>query len=196
VQASWAAARKRNSLFRRKFHRWIGKLGKTKANIALCRCLLRVVYSILKEGRPYVEPDVNQLHTLERQKLVHHHARRLRQLGAEPEAVQQIIEQLLAADPTQQPQEEATVEPTQDPTPPAQTDELDVVVPVREAAKLKRTRSATSRSKNPAFLCLGVLGFRARQRRREYSVVKHPPGKPPVKASPETKRRKKSKPDP
>jgi transposase len=79
VEAGWAAARKRDSIFQRKFHRWQRRLGEGKANIAMARSLLELVYVILKERRPYQEPDPEQMHELEKAKLVHHHAKRLRQ---------------------------------------------------------------------------------------------------------------------
>lgn len=55
VQAGWAAARTRDSVFQRKFHRWMGKLGEAKANIAIAHSLLELVYAILKTGQPYQE---------------------------------------------------------------------------------------------------------------------------------------------
>jgi hypothetical protein len=64
------------------------------------RSLLKVAGHVLKNGTPYREPDPGVMHELEKQKLVHHHARRLRALGAEPEAVEAIVQQLLCPDAT------------------------------------------------------------------------------------------------
>jgi transposase len=52
VQGAWAAARKQDSIFQRKFHRWMRRLGEAKANVALAHNLLEVIYAILKTGRP------------------------------------------------------------------------------------------------------------------------------------------------
>lgn len=68
AQAAWAAARKRDSIFQRKFHRWMRTLGEAKANVALARSLLEVTYVLLKERRPYQEPDPKQMHKLEKGK--------------------------------------------------------------------------------------------------------------------------------
>ena len=94
VEAAWAAARKRDSMFQQKFHRWMRKLGKAKANVALARNLLEVAYAILKERQPYQEPDSRQMRELEKAKLVRHHAKRLRQLGADDKLVQELVTQL------------------------------------------------------------------------------------------------------
>jgi len=74
VEAAWAAVRKRDSAFQRKFHRWMSKLGMKKAIIAICRSLLRVIYAVLKEDKPYQEPDAATLHVREREEQVRHHA--------------------------------------------------------------------------------------------------------------------------
>jgi hypothetical protein len=50
VQAAWAAARKRDSIFQRKFHRWMHRLGEAKANIAMAHSLLELVYAHVKDG--------------------------------------------------------------------------------------------------------------------------------------------------
>lgn len=91
VEAAWAAARKRDSIFQRKFHRWMRKLGEAKANVALAHSLLELAYVMLKERRPYQEPDPQQMHELEKAKLVRHHAQRLRQLGADDGLVNELV---------------------------------------------------------------------------------------------------------
>src|SRR5665213_2968717 len=82
VESSWGTARQEGSVFQRKFRRWVKK-GEKKAVIAACRCLLRVIWSVLRNDRPYVEPDAKVLQHLERQKQVRYHTQRLRELGAD-----------------------------------------------------------------------------------------------------------------
>ena len=147
VQAAWAAARKKDSIFQRKFHRWMKGLGEPKANVALAHNLLEVVYAIVKTGRPWQEPDPAAIHEREKEKLIRHHAKRLTQLGADDAVVAELAARLRqlprAATPTGQ---EAL---------PQQPD------------RIRRTC--------PAKVCRGALGFRARQTRpQEYSVKKEP----------------------
>ena len=66
VQAGWAAARSGGSIFQRKFHRWVKKLGEAKTNIAIAHSLLETVYAMLKSQQPYREPELAQLHAMER----------------------------------------------------------------------------------------------------------------------------------
>ncbi len=99
-QAATGAARKKGCIMRRKFQRWIKRMGAKKTNVAVAHSLLKVIWCILKTGEPYREPDVGVMHELERQKLVRHHARRLRALGAEPEAIETIVDQLLCPAPS------------------------------------------------------------------------------------------------
>ena len=66
-------------------------LGEAKANVALARSLLEVAYVLLQERRPYQEPEPKQMHELEKAKLVRHHAKRLRQLGADNELVEEVV---------------------------------------------------------------------------------------------------------
>ena len=94
VQAGWAAARKQGSLFQRRFHRWMRRLGERKANIAVARSVLETAYAVLRDAMPYQEPDPQSMHETEKAKLVRHHARRLRQLGADENLVEQLIQQI------------------------------------------------------------------------------------------------------
>jgi transposase len=68
VQAGWAAAHTRDSVFQRKFHRWMRRLGEAKANIAIAHSVLKLVYAVLKTGRPYQEPDPGQMLAMEKAK--------------------------------------------------------------------------------------------------------------------------------
>jgi transposase len=168
VEAAWAAARKRDSIFQRKFHRWMRTLGEAKANVALARSLLEVAYVLLKERRPNQEPDPKQMHKLEKAKLVRHHAKRLRQLGADNELVEEVLARLNRHDASSVETETTTQPPIQ-----------------------------ATRRVSPAKVCRGALGFRARQtRKHEYSIVRKrvtetrphsKPNEPPETNSPETK---------
>lgn len=97
VEAGWAA-RTKESTFPRKFHRWMGKLRKAKANVAIAHSLLELIYAILQDHRPYREPEPGVIHAMEKAKLVRHHAKRPRQLGADETLVQETIARMNQAD--------------------------------------------------------------------------------------------------
>jgi transposase len=162
VQAAWAAARKRDSIFQRKFHRWVKRLGEAKANVAIAHSLLQVVYALLKQGRPYQEPDPQQMHALEKTKLARHHASRLRKLGADETLVAQLLTQL----------NRVSVCSASSPKP-AALDSSGSTVP-------ERIRKTT-----PAKVRRGALGVRARQTRsQEYTVLKEKKTRPSPKRKP------------
>jgi hypothetical protein len=69
------------------------RLGERKANIAVARSVLETVYAVLRDAMPYEEPDLQAMHETEKAKLVRHHARRLRQLGADEKLIEQLIRQ-------------------------------------------------------------------------------------------------------
>jgi transposase len=168
AEAGWGAARKRDSIFQRKFHRWVKRLGKKKANIAIAHSLLTVVYAILKEGRPYRAPDPKQMHEMERAKLIRHHSKRLRDLGADDELISQMVAKLT--------------------TPPAVCSSAPEkqTEPNAEAPRIRRVA--------PAKVCRGALGFRARQTRpQEYSVFKERAAGAPSQGRPISKRAKPTK---
>jgi transposase len=160
VQAAWAAAHQRDSIFQRKFHRWMRHLGEAKANVALAHNLLEVVYAILKTGRPWQEPDPTAMHEREKAKLIRHYAKRLSQLGANDAVIAEIAERL-----------NRPPVPTEPICPP----------PPQPPDRIRRTC--------PAKVCRGALGFRARQTRIQvYSVVKEPlAGAPRRRRPPKTK---------
>jgi transposase len=167
VQAAWAAARKRDSIFQRKFHRWMHRLGEAKANIAMAHSLLELVYAMLKTGRPYQEPDPGELHAMEKAKLVRHHAKRLRQLGADEKLVEELTAKLNqpSACFSQDEKQAGSAAPTL----------------IRRAC--------------PAKIRRGALGFRARQtRKQEYSVVKEQSAGSPSQVRPPSKRKTKNEP--
>ena len=162
TEAGWAAARTNGSILQRKFHRWVMRMGKQKADVAIAHSLLRVVYAVLKEECAYRPPDPKQMHELERSKLIHHHSKRLRELGADEELITQMVAKLAA--------------------PPAvcsssQKEQTELVVPP------PRTYRTT-----PAKPCRGALGFRARQTRpQKYSVVREQSAGAPRQGRPPSK---------
>jgi len=173
VEAAWGATRKKDSASQRKFYRWLRKLGKKKAVIAMCHHQLKVVWSVLKHGRPFIEPDPIVLKTIERQKQIRHHANRLRQLGADAEAITAVMETLLADEPVATASAPANAETTEAANPTCQP------------------RCKCSSQKMKRSLPRGVLGFRLRNAYKDlYSTVKEPTGTtldtPPPKT---TKRR-------
>jgi transposase len=181
VQASWAAARKRDSIFQKKFHRWRNKLGEKKANIAISHSLLTVVYTILKEGRPFRESNSREMHDKERAKLIHHHAKRLRQLGADETVINDIVANLLAQ-----------AQPPQPPEIPL-ADEIVDPGPCQEASCAAEI-SPTTGNRRPPGACRGALGFRARTTRKQYSTVKDLLATTPTEERPRIKRAKQPKP--
>ena len=174
VQAAWGAVRKNDCILRRKFNRWEKKLGRKKAIIAISRALLKRIYVVLRSGKPYQEPDLGTMHELERQKLVRHHARRLRELGAQEEVMTQIVEQLLyPADSSQADPgvaELAAEANTKD------RPEEESALDVRQTAASPSRDAAACLGRGRAKVCRGKLGFRARSTRNQYSVFKEPPG--------------------
>jgi hypothetical protein len=102
---------------------------------------------MLKEGRPYQEPDPVQMHELQRAKLVRHHTKRLQQLGADHALINELLARFNTA-------------PVCSPAEQKQT----------ATALVARILKAC-----PPRVCRGALGFRARQTRKQrYSVFKQP----------------------
>ena len=106
------------------------------------------------------------MHEMEKKKLVRHHAKRLRELGADEQMVDGLVDKLM-------------MEPTK--------------VSVEQVAE---KTTVTIRKKCPAKVCRGMLGFRARQtREQEYSIVKHQMGSTPSQEHPKTSVQKTAKND-
>ena len=152
--AGKATARKQGSSFARKYHRFMGKLGVAKARVAIARHLLVIVYHVLSTGQPYREPDAGQMHELEKRKLIQHHSARLRQLGADEDAIQEIVGKMLE-----------TAAPTPPPREPEDQTRVKKVSPGKVCRGLLGFRARQTRP-------------------QEYSVVKHPPGKAPSQGRP------------
>jgi len=86
VQAGWAAARQRGTIFKRRFYRQMQHRGRKRAVIATARLVLCTVWVTLSRGEPYREPNTDfQLH--EHSKKVRHHLRKLAQLGVDVSAL-------------------------------------------------------------------------------------------------------------
>jgi len=180
-QAALAAVKKKDCIMRRKFQRWVKRMGAKKANVAVGHSLLKVAWCVLMNGQPYREPDIGVMHELERQKLVRHHARRLRALGAEPDAIEEIVQRLLCSIGTaEETQNSVAIEET------CLVEGTQVVAP----AKTRTSRACPPKGRGDA--CRGKLGFRARQTRNQYSTFKQPsPRNSPTDVS-GTQRRKRS----
>ena len=99
VECSWSACRSRGSIFAGKFHKWQRTLGKKKAAVAVCHAMLRVVYFVLKEKIPYITYVGEDLAHKQRERQIRHHCKRLRELGAAPELVQQALAELGVSPP-------------------------------------------------------------------------------------------------
>jgi transposase len=176
-QAAVCAAKKKGCIMRRKFQRWVKRMGGKKANLAVGHSLLKVVWCMLKRGEPYREPDAGVIHEMEREKLVRHHARRLRALGAEPDAVEAIVEQLLSPAPTAEESQTSIA-----------TEGVGLAEETQVAAPRKKCRTAGS-PKGRGEVCRGKLGFRARQERKPTIVFNRQLGSRPPTDVPVNKRR-------
>jgi transposase len=166
AEASWGAVRKEGSTFQRRYQR-MWKKGKQKAVIAVCHALLRTVWSVLKNDRPYIEPDAAVLENLEKRKQIQHHTRRLREMGADEQTIKSLTDQILAA--AQAPG--AAPRHQQPQSPPAVPERL---------ARLPVAR--------------GALGFRIRvARKKKYSIFKDPPAGDPPQGPPKSKSKSKTK---
>ena len=174
VEASWAAVRKKDSALQRKFHRWLRAKGEKKTNVAISHSLLKVIWSVLKHDRPYVEPDVLVLKTLEREKQIRHHAQRLRQLGADEQTIATLIKNLLEA-----PKPDSTDHP------PVATHPYP-----SDSACASRPKCSPQKQGSPPPrrrpLARGVLGFRIRTaEKKQYSAVQDLPDSPSTTTPPE-----------
>lgn len=90
IQASWGAVRTRGAIFQKRFHRVMKNRGRKRALVATARSLLVVVYHVLREKRPYEEPNAPELRERERQKQIRHHLAKLKKLGIAVPSLDQI----------------------------------------------------------------------------------------------------------
>jgi transposase len=82
VQAGWAAARTRGTIFKKRFYRQMQHRGRKRAVIATARALLCVVWVTLSRNEPYCEP-VSDFPLHEHSKKIRHHLRKLAHLGVD-----------------------------------------------------------------------------------------------------------------
>lgn len=83
-QASWAAARKKDSYFQAQYRRLAGRRGKKRAVIAVGHALLEVIYHLLKDPLlEYHDLGANYFDTLDPKRLCRHFVKRLESLGFE-----------------------------------------------------------------------------------------------------------------
>jgi transposase len=156
VQAAWGAIRTKDSIFQRKYHRWQKRMGARKAVVAICHALLTVAYQVLKQGRPYVEPDLTELDEQEKNKRIRHHASALRKLGADEATIQDLLEKL---------SEEPESAPLDDPAELEKVPLPETKPDLGQKVRKRRVPSTVARR--------GALGFRARQKRiQTHSNVK------------------------
>lgn len=90
VQSAWGAVRTRGAIFQKRFHRVMKNRGRKKAVVAAARSLLVVIYHVLRERKPYEEPNNPELRERDRIKQVRHHLAKLRRLGVEVPAIGEI----------------------------------------------------------------------------------------------------------
>ena len=147
--------------------------------MAIAHSTLKVIWSVLKHDRPFVEPDVLVVRTLEREKQIRHHSQRLRQLGADEQTIAALMKTLLEA-----PQPSSADQP-----PPAKE-----ARPGDSAGALRPKYSP--QGSPPARrrpLARGVLGFRIRTaEKKQYAVVNELLGSPHKSTPPETTKARKS----
>lgn len=67
-ECSWAASFSKDTRFSICYKRWIKKMGKKKATIALANLLLRICYNLLKEHKMYIEYGSSYLDELNKKK--------------------------------------------------------------------------------------------------------------------------------
>ena len=162
IQAAMAATRTKDCVMQRKYQRWVKRLGPKKSYVAVGHSLLKLIWWLLTTGKPYSEPNSSVMHELERAKIIRHHARRLRALGAEPQAVEIIVHQLLNPAPAAEPEATCPIEECY------AAEEEQVAVPAQR-------RTATCKRPVRDEICRGKLGIRARQARNRYSIfTDHP----------------------
>jgi transposase len=80
TECAWAAAGKKDCYLKGKFWR-LAAGGKKKAIVAVAHNLLRLVYHVLSQSKPYQEKGRPILDERQRQKLIRHHVRALGRLG-------------------------------------------------------------------------------------------------------------------
>jgi hypothetical protein len=174
VQAAWGAVRTQGSIFQRKYRRWQQRMGSRKALIAVCHALLVVAYEVLKQNRPYVEPDANQLEEQERNRRIRHHAAGLRKLGADETVIQDLVQRL--SEPELIPVDDgagAFTATAEEPQPVQVHDRVETEeLPLAQTQPDLGKKGAKRQLQSPIAL-RGALGFRTRTRMHLHWNAKH-----------------------
>lgn len=80
TETAWGVARKKDCHLRDKFWRIAAKCS-AKAVVAIAHDVLTLSYFVLQRGTPYVEKGPQALSESQKQRIIHHHVRRLGKLG-------------------------------------------------------------------------------------------------------------------
>ena len=83
VQCAWAATRTKGTYLRSKYDSLVGRRGKKKALIAVGHKILIAAYFILKNKESYKELGGEFLETLNKEKQIKRHLKKLRDLGVD-----------------------------------------------------------------------------------------------------------------
>jgi transposase len=81
TQCAWAASHKRDSYLRAQYHRIQSRRGKKKAIVAVAGTILRDLYHMLKNDKPYQEMGENFYDRRNRDRTANHLIKRLKSLG-------------------------------------------------------------------------------------------------------------------
>jgi transposase len=81
TECAWSASRTKGTAFEAKYQRLKPKIGHNGALIAVAHLLVEAIYWVLARNEPYRSPMPEELSTVQRQRLIRHHTRRLRRLG-------------------------------------------------------------------------------------------------------------------
>jgi len=81
VLAAWAASHTKGTFLSALFHRWVRRMPKKKALVALVHRLLVLIYHVVTTGTPYHELGATYHDTRDRDRMVHRMVQRLHALG-------------------------------------------------------------------------------------------------------------------
>lgn len=81
TECSWAAMKKKDSHFRNKYYRLKSRRGSQRAIVAVSHAMLKAIYVVLSQHRPYKEPQPVQFTESQRNRRASSLCRQLRQLG-------------------------------------------------------------------------------------------------------------------
>lgn len=81
VECAWSASRTKDSAFQIKYQGLKPKIGHKRALIAVAHMLVYAIYNVLSRGEAYKAVPRAQMNEVQRQRVIHHHTRRLRRLG-------------------------------------------------------------------------------------------------------------------